>query len=568
MGEEASRRVPHRISPRPANGAELFYDGDSGSGSVTVTGTISGNGWGANGDLRCYWNDNANSVRVATKIPVNGGSFAANVSLFQVAGRVCRLALVPAGQTPSGSDLVSFTGPAVSVSDRFSHSQNGSLYGYDILSGTLGFSFELGSAGECPITSSFTTDPASLGSFTLFDGNACLPANNGSGTRSSVQVDGLNAYAPGAISSLSMTAGFLPLGYSATFDPNHDTVTIREADTLMICNAPGGYPPSSNTCPGLHSSGVQLQQTTTLVASGRIVRIVQRFASIDGRSHSVDLQFVQKVQASSSDEPPGFAFPHQGSFAIHGAPDSFSAFPGGASSIFVVGNPVQSPSISNPIGAITYSRPPTSATFTSEQKAQQATFTMHYAGTIPARNAITYQWALSQSTSLLGVSALEQGERDRFSRPSVAIIQPRRGAVLHEAVVPVAGRVADSVGIKSLTVNGRPVRVGAGGGFITAVRLRPGRNQISVIAVNDAGNRRGALVSVTYRPAVCVVPRLRGKSVADAEKALAKAHCGVGRVSRVRSRAVRSGRVVSSDPGAGTRHPAGTKVGLVVSRGR
>jgi Glucodextranase, domain B/PASTA domain len=552
----------------PANGAELFYNGDNGSGSVTVAGTVSGNGWGSFGDLRCYWNNNANSVRVATKIPVNGGSFAANVSLFEVAGRVCRLALVQNGQAPTGSNVASFTGPAVSVSDQFSHSQNGSLYGYDILSGTLGYSFELGSAGECPITASFITDPVSLGSFTLFSGNACLLANNGTGTRASVQVDGLNAFAPGAISGLSMTAGFLPLAYVATFDANHDTVTVRETDALMICNAPGGYPPNSSTCPGLHSSGVQLQQTTTLIASGRVVRISQRFASIDGRSHSVDLQFAQKVQASSGDEPPGFAFPRQSSFAVHAAPDSFTTFPSGSSSIFVVGDPVESPSTSNPIGAITYSHPPTSATFTSGPNAQQATFVMHYAGTIPARGATVYQWAYSQSTSLLGISALEQGERDRFARPTLAIVEPRGGAVLHNAIVPVAGRVADSVGIKSLTVDGRPVKVGAGGGFITAVRLRRGGNQISVVAVNEAGNARVAVVRVTYAPAVCVVPRLRGKSVADADKALAKAHCAPGRISRTRSRSIAKGKVVASNPRAGTRHPAGSKVALVVSRGR
>ena len=338
-----------------------------------------------------------------------------------------------------------------------------------------------------------------------------------------------------------MTAGFLPLGYSATFSAKHDTVTIREADTLMICNAPGGYPPGSSTCPGLHSSGVQLQQTTTLIASGRVVRIAQRFASIDGRTHSIDLQFVQKVQASSGDEPPGFAFPRQGSFAVHAAPDSFTAFPGGSSSIFVVGNPVQSPSISNPVGAITYNRPPTSAMFTSGPNAQQATFVMHYAGTISARSTPVYQWAFSQSTSLLGIAALEQGERDRFSRPSLAIAQPRRGAVLHDPVVPVTGRAIDSVGVKSLTVNGRLVGVRAGGQFTTAVRLQPGRNQISVIAINEAGNKRGALVNVTYRPAACVVPRLRGRSLADAGRALAKAHCALGRVSRARSRAVGSG---------------------------
>jgi hypothetical protein len=65
----------------------------------------------------------------------------------------------------------------------------------------------------------------------------------------------------------------------------------------------------------------------------------------------------------------------------------------------------------------------------------------------------------------------------------------------------------------------------------------------------------------------CQVPALRGKTVTAAKRALGRAHCGLGGVSKHRSRTVRAGHVIASTPTAGTRHKAGTRVRLVVSRG-
>jgi hypothetical protein len=66
----------------------------------------------------------------------------------------------------------------------------------------------------------------------------------------------------------------------------------------------------------------------------------------------------------------------------------------------------------------------------------------------------------------------------------------------------------------------------------------------------------------------CVVPRLAGKSLGQAKAALKRAHCTAGGVSRVRSRTVRSGRVVRSAPGRGKRLATNARVALVVSKGR
>jgi RTX calcium-binding nonapeptide repeat (4 copies)/PASTA domain len=65
---------------------------------------------------------------------------------------------------------------------------------------------------------------------------------------------------------------------------------------------------------------------------------------------------------------------------------------------------------------------------------------------------------------------------------------------------------------------------------------------------------------------ICVVPRVRSRSLARARALIVKAGCKVGKVTRVRSR-VRRGVVLRQRPVAGARRPRGTKIALRVSRG-
>lgn len=65
----------------------------------------------------------------------------------------------------------------------------------------------------------------------------------------------------------------------------------------------------------------------------------------------------------------------------------------------------------------------------------------------------------------------------------------------------------------------------------------------------------------------CVVPVLRGKKLAAAKTALKRAHCAVGKVTKKASAKIAAGKVISSNPKAGTTHKAGTKVALKVSKG-
>jgi hypothetical protein len=64
----------------------------------------------------------------------------------------------------------------------------------------------------------------------------------------------------------------------------------------------------------------------------------------------------------------------------------------------------------------------------------------------------------------------------------------------------------------------------------------------------------------------CVVPRLRGATVAKAKAALRRAACRAGAVRRVQGRGVKRGRVLSQSRRAGRSLPAGARVDLRVRR--
>jgi uncharacterized delta-60 repeat protein len=66
----------------------------------------------------------------------------------------------------------------------------------------------------------------------------------------------------------------------------------------------------------------------------------------------------------------------------------------------------------------------------------------------------------------------------------------------------------------------------------------------------------------------CVVPNVKGKTLAKARRLLASKRCALGRVTRRYSRTVRRGRVISQRPSVGRRLPRGTRVHVKVSRGR
>ncbi len=87
-----------------------------------------------------------------------------------------------------------------------------------------------------------------------------------------------------------------------------------------------------------------------------------------------------------------------------------------------------------------------------------------------------------------------------------------------------------------------------------------------------AGGSTGAGGTGTPSRSRCVVPGLKGKTLGDARRALTRAHCAVGKVTRPhssghrpRTQTRRSLVVKSESPRAGTRRPAGASVSLTLA---
>ena len=78
-----------------------------------------------------------------------------------------------------------------------------------------------------------------------------------------------------------------------------------------------------------------------------------------------------------------------------------------------------------------------------------------------------------------------------------------------------------------------------------------------------------SLVWILYRtPATIAIPKVAGQTVAEAKEALKKANFEVGEEKTEASDKVEEGRVIRTDPDAGTARKEGTKINLIVSSGQ
>lgn len=82
-----------------------------------------------------------------------------------------------------------------------------------------------------------------------------------------------------------------------------------------------------------------------------------------------------------------------------------------------------------------------------------------------------------------------------------------------------------------------------------------------------AGGGSGGVVPGVPVVTQCVVPKLRNLTVAKAKQALTAAHCKLGKVTRVRDRRVKRGRVLSQAVAPKWRRDVGAKVAVKVSLG-
>jgi Glucodextranase, domain B len=555
----------------PSGTSFLTDDGDQANATtpLPVQGSYSADDPSDSVDLRCYGDS---TITPLSDLGSNG-SFSATGTVRSLIPdpkngpfmNVCRLRAVPHNANPANP--APFAGPIVAVGQLSHFSVNGApsdvYYGAPQLAGADDYQ----GLGDCGLEDSFVVDPTTLQQsrrlFFCNDWYSALDNRNGP-TRAGMQIDGWNAYAPGAVDgnfddvNLSASSNFPQFTFGPTRNPTTGDVTITEHDTLGRCAAGNFAKPVQAGCPALTTLPVAVDRTITQDHNGRAVRIIDRFVSTDGQAHSFD----GLVQNDFFDSTTGYRFPwvDGGAYHQHSATDAVPGTPNGPGTIFVKGDiaaadgdPV------HPQGSITYSSPPDAVTFNSS-----TTFLLHYRRTVPAQGALTLVFTYAIAPSLGEVAAYAHEAEDQDGAPIVTISNPVNGAVVGSSSVNLRGIATDNGGVTSFTVNGAPVPLGPGGAWTLPVKLRLGTSAFTATATDRFGNVGTAQVQVTY--AHCVVPSVRHQKLSTARRRLAKAHCAA-KVRHRYSAKVKKYRVISQGVKKGKVLHLGRHITLEVSKG-
>lgn len=568
----------------------VTYDNDS-PATIVVAGTTNSTSPGTDRiDLRCFYGDSGQSYLLQSGVSLTGdGSFSAQAPLSNIERSICRLRAVPAGATVNQP---AFSGPLIAVdyvaTRRIAGGPNAGLpYDFYAWGQQTGAADDYNSVGNCGLADSFLYDDAYGYATTVFYCNAWMYQRNldGAGdTRSEIQVDGQDAYdasgaaalfprsgaCPSACDGSIDDPGFPALSYTVSQDSSSGDVTISDSETIVRCPPGTSYPPSQTTCGSFTSTGVRVNRTIRQTSGGHLVLVTDSYQSTDGHAHALDLLY-QNDQAVTADfasplqADVGYRFPGQTRYQAHVRGNEVSV-PRGLGTIYVKNLTADDGDPYTGQGAITYSTAPSEILFISPATEARSDFTMHYAGTVPARGSLIYAFAYSTDFTTAAVTGEARIALNRFGPPTVRITSPRTHITTHRERITVTGKTTPGRGLVSLTLNGVALPVAAGGEWTAWINLRPGHNRILVTATNYAGSSASASSSVTYEPLPCQVPDVAGERLAAARRALARGHCVLGRVIRRRARHVRPGRVISTVPRPGARRPGASQVEVIVSR--
>jgi hypothetical protein len=518
-------------------------------------------------DVRCYYG--ATSALVAKGVPLKAdGSFSVpKADLNKVVDLVCRLRAVPAGTTPF--DVTPYSGPVIGVGERDSTTVGGGpndtqLYDFYLDAPQQTAAFDYASLGGCGLNDGYLFDSTYALTTTTFYCNADLLLGEASPpTRSELQIDGTNAYAPAQAESINANAAGLPaVSYSYSVDPHTGDFVVHESDPLVKCST-ATYPPTTKSCASFATAGVSDTRTITQDHDGHLSSISDTFSSTDGHAHTLDLLWDNSQHFwgnGGNSAQVEYEFPGQSGFSTHVAGDAVSLPARTPGTILVRMHGAADGDASTGQGAIVYDRPAAGATFTNVST-YVSEFTLHQTGNVPAGGSTRFRFAYVQDYQAANVASLAQSASSSFLN-TLAVSRSGKGK----------GKVTSSPGGifcgktcsheyaygTSVRLRAQPARGSSFAGWSGACK---GTRRCTV-TTNDS-----ATVNAKFVLRQCVVPNVVGKTLQVATRALARSSCSVGRITVVASSAVPKGRIVSQTPSHGKRLKPHGKVGLVVSQG-
>jgi hypothetical protein len=99
--------------------------------------------------------------------------------------------------------------------------------------------------------------------------------------------------------------------------------------------------------------------------------------------------------------------------------------------------------------------------------------------------------------NVVALDDLSFAEPQALPGPTLAVTSPAEGATVTSARQTISGTATDPYGVRSLSVNGQPVAVGADGSWSTPATLHDGPNQLTVVATNTGGASSTLVRNVT-----------------------------------------------------------------------
>jgi hypothetical protein len=568
----------------------VSYDNPPSPTTVEVKGTAAHTSAMDRVDVACFYGGSSSSVKLMGSFPVTGtpnGTFDTGaVPLRPIAGHACRLRAVLAGSEAPGTDISSYAGPQVAVSEVALPSATAGGNPYDFYANAVTFNgnaawTSAGSTSSCgpavaPLDSAFDIG----GNFAINCAGSLQGRNAPIGAdRSEVMVDGRNAYDAASAQGLlgnSVNLQQLLKNVGVDIDPNTGLASSQATEDWVECGSTT-YPPTTATCPTFTSAGVALQRNITTSDGGDVITMTDTWSSTDGNPHSLDLLYDDSVGAAQFNTQRGYEFPGQASFSAYGAGDSVPSSGTAPASILVRSNlAALDGATSEAAGAITFSTPPAGYTFVNNGE-----FREHQVVQVPATGSTSLTYIYSSAFTVAQTQAMALTAQDRLQPLAVTITSPANGATAASSPVTVTGTASAGSGIDSITVAGQTVPVAPNGAWSANVPLSPGSNTLQVLATDRAGTTAQGQLSVVYqppstagsgppvtvKPVKCKVPRTKGMKLAAAKRALRHAHCRVGKIKHVSSKKIARGHVMSTTPRAGRRLAAGAKVALSVSKG-
>jgi glucodextranase-like protein/PASTA domain-containing protein len=603
----------------PVSPAFVTFDSEQPS-SLHVAGTTSG-GTG-NVDLRCYYG--TKGPVVASGVPVVNGSFSTDVpvtgALITALGSdpepYCVLRAVPTGTVPAAQpgQASPWQGPSIGwgqhkpqrLGSGYGSTPPATLYDYFLSRAQSGAMNDFDSISSCGLCDTYLFAPGTKAvSNPIWWSNAAVFANpTGVTDRGGLEVDGANAYSGYSAyystavgNDLADNPGFPAVSESHSIDPLTGDVTINESAPYAVCAEDRlVFPPTASSCASFADSGVRYDRTIRQTDSGHTVTIVDHWKSVDGKAHELDAIYEDEEWSTNS----GIAG-RGGRLNFTWTQDGFKGYAAGTQialppsvpASVLVKTDATTPALGdsmNPVGSVTYGTKPSAI---DVRKAGDGvyggTWQARYQRTIPAGGEISIAVAYTHDFTLSSVQSLQQTAQAAIAAPSVNIDAPADGATVDAASAHVTGTASSPDGQATVKVNGVAAAVAADGHWSADVPLSDGTNQILAVASNKLGVTANAIVSVTRpvapapaatpdstpaattvvaaaKPVRCVVPKLRGKSLAKAKKLLRHAHCRLGKVSRKATERVKPGRVVTTRFKPGSRHRAGTRVRVTVAQ--